>query len=50
MAEVEELPIVAIHAISWGIDRSSVQIMKKITPRSTYSTRRGRRPKPSDHG
>ena len=30
ITEVEELPIVAINAISWGIDRSSVQIMKKL--------------------
>ena len=29
-AEVEELPIVAINAINWGIDRLSVQIMKKL--------------------
>ena len=30
VAKVEELPIIAINAISWGIDHSSVQIMKKI--------------------
>lgn len=28
-AEVEELPIIAINAISWDIDHSSIQIMKK---------------------
>ena len=28
--EVEELPIVAINAISWGTNHFSVQIMKKI--------------------
>ena len=28
--EVEELPIVAINAITWGIDHSSVQKMKKL--------------------
>ena len=28
--EVEELPIVAINAISWGIGLLSVQIMKKL--------------------
>ena len=28
-AEVKELPIVAINAISWDIDHSCVQIMKK---------------------
>jgi hypothetical protein len=27
--EVEELPTVAINAISWDIDHSSVHIMKK---------------------
>ena len=27
--EVEELPIIAINAISWDIDRLSVQTMKK---------------------
>ena len=27
--EVEELPIVAINEISWGIDHLSFQIMKK---------------------
>ena len=30
VAEVQELPIVAISEISWGIDHSSVQIMKKL--------------------
>ena len=29
-AKVEELPIVAINAISWDIDHSSLQIMKKL--------------------
>ena len=28
-AGVEELPIIAMNAISWGIDHLSVQIMKK---------------------
>ena len=28
--KVEELPIVAINTISWGIDHSSVQRMKKL--------------------
>ena len=31
IAEVEELPIVAINAISWGINHSSVQKMKKLS-------------------
>ena len=30
LVEVKELPIVVINAISWGIDHSSVQIMKKL--------------------
>ena len=29
-AGVEEVPIVAMNAISWGIDHLSVQIMKKL--------------------
>ena len=30
IAKVKELPIVAINVISWDIDHSSVQIMKKL--------------------
>ena len=30
-AGVEELPTIAINAISWDIDHSSVQIMKKLS-------------------
>ena len=29
-AEVEELPIIAINAINWGLDHLSVQIMKRL--------------------
>ena len=30
ITEVEDLPIIAINAINWAIDHSSVQITKKL--------------------